>query len=144
MADSRTFHIEIVTPRALVFSGEVTLVTLPGVVAPFQVLVNHAPIVTQLEIGDIRVVTKDDQELHFATSGGFVEMKNNVMTVIAETAEMASAIDAARAENAYRRAQERISEARRAHNSAIDMARAEASLARAMNRLQIAGRGLPI
>lgn len=142
MAD-KTFHIEIVTPRELVFSGEASLVTLPGVVAPFQVLVNHAPIVTQLEVGDIKVVTSDNQELHFATSGGFLEMNHNRMTVIAETAETASAIDSERAERAYRRAQERISEGRRTHDAAIDITRAEASLARAMNRLKISGRGFP-
>lgn len=142
MAD-KTFHIEIVTPREQVFSGEATLVTVPGVVSPFQVLVNHAPILTQLEVGDIRIVTADGQELHFATSGGFVEMKNNQMMVIAETAEIASAIDPARAEQAYARANERLVEARRTHNAAIDLVRAEAALARATNRLKIAGRGFP-
>lgn len=142
MAD-KTFHIEIVTPREQVFSGEVSLATVPGVVSPFQVLVNHAPILTQLEVGDIRVVTEAGQELHFATSGGFVEMKNNRMTVIAETAELASGIDADRAERAYQRAHERVTDVRRTRNSAIDMVRAEAALARATNRLKVAGRGVP-
>jgi len=142
MAD-KTFQIEIVTPREQVFKGAASLVTLPGIVAPFQVLVNHAPIVTQLEIGDIKVVTDGGQELHFATSGGFMEMNSNSMTVIAETAEPSSGIDADRAERAYRRAQERIVEARRTHNSAIDMTRAEAALTRATNRLRITGRGFP-
>jgi F-type H+-transporting ATPase subunit epsilon len=143
MAD-KTFHVEIVTPRSQVFSGEATLVTLPGVVGPFQVLYNHAPILTQLEIGDIRIVGPDQQERHFATSGGFVEMSNNRLTVIAETIEQAEEIDVERAERARGRAEERVRQVRLEHDAAIDVARAEASMARAMNRLRIARSGVRI
>ena len=85
MAD-KTFHVEIVTPRSQVYSGEATMVTLPGIVSPFQVLYNHAPILTQLEVGDLKIVGPDQRETHFATSGGFVEMKDNQLTVIARAA----------------------------------------------------------
>ena len=53
---AKHFHVEIVTPQQVVYAGEVESVTLPGIVAPFQVLVNHAPILTALEIGDIKIV----------------------------------------------------------------------------------------
>ncbi|MEO5928674.1 MAG: F0F1 ATP synthase subunit epsilon [Candidatus Kapaibacterium sp.] len=137
MAD-KTFHVEIVTPRSQVFSGEASMVTLPGVMGPFQVLYNHAPILTELEIGDIRIVGDGQREHHFATSGGFMEMNNNRLTVIAETVESAEAINAERAESARQRADERIHEGRREHNKEIDMVRAEAALARATNRLKVA------
>lgn len=115
------------------------MVNLPGVSGPFQVLFNHAPIMTQLDAGDIRILGNNQQEHHFATSGGFVEMNHNRLTVIAETVEPAETIDVARAERAQTRAEERIREARTTHHSGIDMARAEAALARATNRLKVAG-----
>jgi F-type H+-transporting ATPase subunit epsilon len=137
MAD-RTFHVEIVTPRSQVFSGEASMVTLPGVAGLFQVLYNHAPILTQLDAGDIRILVGPHHEHHFATSGGFVEMSNNRLTVIAETVEAAEDIDINRAERARTRAEERIREARATHDPSVDRARAEAALARATNRIRIA------
>jgi len=110
---AKTFSVEIVSPQRMVFQGEAESVTLPGVVAPFQVLYNHAPILTELEVGDIKIVDAQGRETHIATSGGFAEVKENKMTVIAEAAEAASE---------------------------IDQLRAEAALARAMNRLKVADR----
>lgn len=136
---SRTFHVEIVTPQKTVFEGEAIAVTLPGVVAPFQVLYNHAPILTELVVGDIRLIDAAEKEHHFATSGGFMEMKNNRLSIIAETVETAQGIDADRAERARTRAEERIGQAK-SHEGAIDRERAEAALARANNRLRVAGR----
>jgi len=136
----KSFHVEIVTPQSLVFSGEATLVALPGVVAPFQVLINHAPIVTQLEVGIIRVESEGTPEKVFATSGGFVEHNHNRMTIIAETIETVDQIDPHRAQQARERALERIQQSRAGHDSRIDLIRAEAALARALNRLKLAGR----
>lgn len=135
----KTFHIEIVTPRRTVFQGEATLIALPGVVGPFQVLVNHAPLLTALEVGDIRIVSPEGKEQHFATSGGFVEVRNNVVTVIAETVEPATEIDIERARRARDRAEQRIVQARTIPGSGIDRARAQAALARSVNRLKISG-----
>jgi F-type H+-transporting ATPase subunit epsilon len=138
MADN-TFHVEIVTPRGMAYQGEVISVTLPGVVAPFQVLHNHAPILSELEVGDIKVEEGPNREFHFATSGGFAEMNHNRLTVIAETVETASDIDVPRAERARQRAEARVREVRIAHDSEIDAVRADAALARAVNRLKVAG-----
>lgn len=137
MAD-KTFHIEIVTPRAVVFQGEVISATLPGVVAPFQVLHNHAPILTALETGDLIIVDSAGKEHHYATSGGFAEMKKNRLTVIAETVEGSGEIDSQRAERARLRAEDRVRQARLSHDGSIDGERAEAALARALNRLKVA------
>ncbi len=137
---SRTFHVEIVTPQQTVFEGEAVAITLPGVLGPFQVLYNHAPIITELEVGDIRLVDAEEREHRFATSGGFIEMNHNRLSVIAETIEASSAIDVDRAERARVRAEERIREGHASRESGIDVTRAEAALARATNRLRIAGR----
>jgi len=135
----KIFQIEIVTPRRTVFQGEATLIALPGVVGPFQVLVNHAPLLTALEVGDIRIVSPEGKEQHFATSGGFVEVRSNVVTVIAETVEPSREIDTDRARRARERAEQRIVQARTTPGSGIDIARAQAALARSINRLKTSG-----
>ena len=140
MSDN-TFHIEIVTPRGVAYQGEVVSATLPGSTAPFQVLHNHAPILAELETGDLKVEEPGNRERHFATSGGFAEMKFNRLTVIAETVEAAEEIDVDRAERARVRAEDRVREARVTHDTLIDATRAEAALARAVNRLKVAGYG---
>jgi F-type H+-transporting ATPase subunit epsilon len=137
---AKAFHVEIVTPQRIVFEGEAVAVTLPGAVAPFQVLFNHAPILSELTVGDIKLVDVNEKDHHFATSGGFVEVKNNRLTVIAETVEASGSIDVERAERARLRAEERIRERRATHDASIDLPRAEAALARANNRLRVAGR----
>src|SRR2546423_12030674 len=111
MAD-RSFHLEIVTPRGLIYDGQVNSVTVPGVKAPFTVLRNHAPILSELEIGDLRVMDAAGDVHHFATSGGFAEMKHNKLSIIAETIEAAESIDVERARRARIRADERVREAR--------------------------------
>ncbi len=135
---ANTFHVEIVTPERTVYSGEVEAVTVPGVVGPFQVLIHHAPIISELDIGEIRIVESAKHEHLMATSGGFVEVKNDRMTVLAETAEPKDAIDVARAQSALERARGRVREAHHI-DSHVDRTRAEAALARATNRLRIAG-----
>lgn len=136
----KTFHVEIVTPQSQVFSGEVSLITLPGVMGPFQVLIHHAPIISQLEVGVILVREASGKEHLYTTSGGFAEMNHNRMTVIAETIEPVESIDTARAEQARTRALGRIHEIHHTHSKDIDLMRAEAALARAVNRLKTAAR----
>ena len=137
---TKTFHVEIVSPQRMVFEGEAESVTLPGTVGPFQVLVNHAPILSELEVGDIKIVDAAGHEIHIATTGGFAEVKDNKMSVLAEAAERSSEIDVHRAESARERAHERVTAARRDHRTDVDMDRAQIALARAMNRLAVADR----
>ncbi|MDR1584900.1 MAG: ATP synthase F1 subunit epsilon [Prevotellaceae bacterium] len=76
--------LEIITPERIVFSGEVELVSLPGINGLFAILDDHAPIVAALRKGKLRYKTADSEETEFSIGGGFVEAKNNTVTVCVE------------------------------------------------------------
>jgi F-type H+-transporting ATPase subunit epsilon len=124
-------NIEIITPEKSVLKEQVDSVTIPGSIGSFQVLKNHAPLVSNFEIGVI-TVKKNGEVSHFTTSGGTVEVKDNVVLVLANSAENVKSIDVQRAEQAQKRAEERLSQKQKED---IDEARAFASLQRALNRL---------
>jgi len=134
MAD-KIFHLELVTPRRMVFNGEVESFTAPGVVGSFQVLHSHAPLLAATGIGEVRIRDAGGGEQRYATSGGFVEVHDNKVIMLAETAERVDEIDVDRATAARDRARKRIVERQRG----IDQDRARAALNRALNRLKIAG-----
>lgn len=90
---SNTFKAQLLTPDGSKFDGEVQSATLPGVNGSFQILFNHAPIVSALGIGRIVLVDKDKQESLYAVTGGFVEMNENILTILAEKAEEKTEID---------------------------------------------------
>ena len=135
MADKR-FKLEIVTPRGIVYEGNVTSFTAPGEIGSFQVLYNHAPFLSAIAIGEVKLRDSAGQESRYATSGGFVEVLSNHVVMLAETAERPEEIDVRRAEEAKARAEQRL------HHGApdIDFDRARLALARALNRLRISGR----
>jgi F-type H+-transporting ATPase subunit epsilon len=133
----KAFQLEIITPSTIVFKDEATSLTAPGELGGFQILYDHAPFLSSLEVGEIKVKDKNGKDTRYATSGGFVEVKENHVVVLADSAESASEIDVDRAKAAKARAEERL----HAQQDNIDMMRAEASLARAMNRLRISQRG---
>lgn len=135
MTTGKPFDLEIITPTGLAFEGKVEAVTVPAQDKPFQVLANHAPIVAELGIGAIKFNDSANKVSLYATSGGFVQVLNNKVSCVVETAEDASSIDVQRALEAKKRAEERL--AKRLEHDAL---RAEASLARAINRLNVAGR----
>ena len=132
----KPFKLEIVSPRRVVYSGDATSVSLPGAIGGFQVLYSHAPLLSSLNVGTMKLRTAEGTEVLYATSGGFVEVRDNVVTVVVESAERADEIDVDRARRAADRAHERL----KTRAAEIDVTRAEASLARAMNRLRVAGR----
>ena len=134
MAD-KILQLEIVTPRRVVFKGEVTSLTAPGVVGGFQVLFNHAPLLSSLKIGEVKIKEASGTEFHYAISGGFVEVRENHILLLAETAERTDEIDAERAKASRDRAQKRMAEKK----SDIDFERARLALYRALNRLKIVG-----
>lgn len=76
-------HLEIITPEKNIFSGEVEIVNLPGTDGSFGILENHAPIISTLKAGTIKV-TQKDKELFFEIKGGVIEMNNNKIIVLAE------------------------------------------------------------
>jgi F-type H+-transporting ATPase subunit epsilon len=129
--------LEIATPMRLVVSEVVDEIVLPGALGYFGVLPGHAPFLTTLGIGEVTYrVARDEQ--HLALAGGFAEVRNDKVIVLADTAERPEEIDRARAERARERAERRLSG--RGSEDAIDYARASAALMRALTRLQTAGR----
>lgn len=128
----KEFQLDIVTPSKPAFSGKVKSVTVPGTKGSFQILFNHAPIISSLEPGIIKIVGTDDIEKIYATSGGTVEAKNNIVLILAETFENPADIILERAMSARDRAKLRLKERRD-----VDISRAEGALARAMNRISV-------
>ena len=135
MAD-KTYHLEIVTPKKVVLNAEVTSFSAPGVMGGFQVLRSHAPLLSTIAVGDVKVVDSQGKETHYSTSGGFVEVRDNRVILLAETAERSDEIDVDRAKISRDRAQQRIAE----RKVETDVDRARVALARAINRLKISGR----
>lgn len=76
--------LEIVTPDSKLYSGEVNLVQVPGSKGSFAILKNHAPIVSTLEKGSVRVVDEKNTSQEFPVNGGIVEVNRNVITILAE------------------------------------------------------------
>ncbi len=93
MAEDKLLDVEIVTPNKTIYSGRIQSITLPGSKAPFQVLFNHAPIVSSLEIGSIKLVDENGKDVYFASTDGFTEVSRNVVSVMVESAEEASQIN---------------------------------------------------
>jgi F-type H+-transporting ATPase subunit epsilon len=128
--------VEIVTAERLVYSEEdVDRLIVPGVEGELGVLTLHAPLLTMIQPGVMRIVKGGDEE-EMAITGGFIEVRDNRVTILADAAERAEEIDEARAEEARRRAQ-RLLEERKAE---VDLASAEASLRRALVRIKAAER----
>lgn len=128
-------QLEIVTPDRIVLPAtEVEYVSLPGVEGEFGVLPGHIPFFAALQIGCL-YFQRDGKKYYACLNGGFAEVADNRVQVLADSAELAANIDRDRAEAALKRAQERLE---RAKNSSehINTARAEAALKRALNRLQ--------
>lgn len=83
-------HLEIITPLKKLYSDDVTLVKLPGIKGSFEILNNHAPIVSTLESGTIKIINKLKQDLYYKISGGVVECKSNKIIVLANSGEEAA------------------------------------------------------
>lgn len=133
----KTFKLEVVTPDRVVLSDdEIVSVTAPGSEGYFGMLANHAPMMTQLKIGKLEYRRADDTSDAMAISGGFLEVFENAVTVLAESAEMARDIDLDRAEQAKTRAEERLS----GSTEEVDFERAQIALKRAINRINVAHR----
>jgi F-type H+-transporting ATPase subunit epsilon len=130
-----TMRLEIVTAERLVYSEDVNVLVAPGIDGELGILPNHAPLLTVLQPGEIRVV-QDGQETYMAVSGGFLEVLGNKVTILADTAERVEEIDAERAEEALKRAQESVA----ASASEVDLERAVASMRRSQARLKVARR----
>ena len=134
MADRLT--LEIATPTRAVVTELVDEVVIPGGDGYFGVLPGHAALLSTLGVGEITYRIGRD-EFHLAAGGGFAEVRNDKVIVLADTAERPDEIDRARAERARERAEQRLTGRTQEE---IDFARATVALARALARLQVAGR----
>ena len=127
--------LEILTGEQLLYrEDEIDEVIAPGVVGELGVLPNHAPLVTSLQAGELRV-KRGGEERPFFISGGFLEVKADMVTVLADAAERGDEIDLERAEAARARAEERLRS-----ETAVNRARASAALGRSLIRLKVARR----
>ena len=104
-----TIRCEIVSQDRLVFEGDVDIVVLPGTAGKMGILPNHAPLLSTLKMGVVEVRVKDQAEV-FTVTGGLVEVQPDIVTVLADAAENIEEIDAARAEEAKKRAEARMEE----------------------------------
>ena len=130
-----TTRLDIVTAERVVFSDDVDVVIAPGAEGQLGILPHHSPLMTMLLPGEL-LVRKGGEEFYMAISGGFLEVRPDRIIVLADTAERVEEIDIARAEEARRRAEERLAELA----PGLDMARAEAALRRSLVRLKVVER----
>jgi F-type H+-transporting ATPase subunit epsilon len=126
--------LEIITPSKPFFKGNIKSVTVPGSAGSFQVLINHAPIISTLEIGEIRIEFPDGSKKYYSIGGGTIEVENNQILILADSLETAESIDMERARKSAERARKRLANR---SDKMIDVIRAENSLKRAINRMEI-------
>jgi F-type H+-transporting ATPase subunit epsilon len=129
---ANTLKLEIVTPEATVYSEDVEMVTLPGVVGEFGVYPDHVPLMTQMVPGEI-TVRKDGRDLFIAAGEGQIEVSATRVSVLTDLAVAADRIDEAKAEEARRRAEARLRE----KLSDEEVASVNASLARSLAQLHV-------
>jgi len=133
---AETVRLRVVTPSRLLLDEEVDEVTAPGALGEFGVLPNHIAFLSLLEPGEMSY--KQGATRHYlAISGGYAEVLDNVMTVLAPAAEFAAEIDAERAQRAKQRAEKRMSEL---NFEEKEFGVSETALRRAQARLQVAGK----
>jgi F-type H+-transporting ATPase subunit epsilon len=129
---AHTIHVDIVSPEGEIFSGEATMVFAPGVEGELGIAPRHAPLLTTLTAGVVRVQSEGQDEQSFYVGGGALEIQPTKISVLADTAARAHDIDEAAAQAAKARAEE----AMRGHADKMDIAEAQAELARAMAQLR--------
>src|SRR5665647_3652806 len=125
--------LEIVTPERQVFSEQVDSVVCPGVEGELGILPHHAPLLTTLGVGELRIRRHGEEE-YFAIAGGFLQVRPDKVVVMAETADIASEIDLELAMEARREAERALSEG---FEEPADMARARAALQKALLRIRV-------
>lgn len=126
-------HLEIVTPDRVVLKTEAEYVSLPGAEGEFGILPGHIPFFAALRVGTMHYIA-NGQTFYACISGGFAEIVNDTVQILADAAELASEIDTVRARAALKRAEDRLA----AQRDKINLIRAESALQRAVTRLQTA------
>ena len=127
-----TLKLEIVTPEAKVYSEDVDMVTLPGVEGEMGIFPMHIPLMTQLAAGEV-IARKGGQDFFLAVGDGFVEVTGDRVSILTDMAIKAESIDEAKAEEARKRAEARLSE----KIDEEETAKVQASLANAVAQLRV-------
>jgi F-type H+-transporting ATPase subunit epsilon len=125
-------HIDIVSAEAEIFSGTVTQVFAPAEMGEVGIMPRHAPMLSKLKAGEIRVSDQDGEEYSFFVNGGIIEVQPHVVTILSDTAMRAADIDEAAALEAKARAEAAMSEKK----SDLDYARAKAELIEAIAQIE--------
>jgi F-type H+-transporting ATPase subunit epsilon len=132
-----TVHVDVVSAEESIFSGLAELVIVPGEAGELGIYPRHAPLLTRIKPGSVRLKTPDSSEdTMIYVSGGMLEVQPNVVTILADTAIRGADLDEARALESKRAAEE----AMKNRTSDIDYAAAQAELAEAMAQLQTISR----
>ncbi|HLG26459.1 MAG TPA: F0F1 ATP synthase subunit epsilon [Paenisporosarcina sp.] len=129
----KTIKVNIVTPDGPVYDSEVNMIIANTTSGEIGVLPGHIPMVAPLKVGAIRL-KKEGQLDIVAVSGGFIEVRPDQVSILAQSAEVSSTIDLDRAKEAVKRAEERLNLSQQGD---VDFKRAELSLKRAMNRINV-------
>ena len=129
---SMTVHVDIVSAEANIFSGTAKMVHASGAMGDLGILPRHAPLLTKLKPGEVRVERADGEEEFYYISGGMLEVQPHCITVLADTAVRAKDLD----EAAAKQAKERAEQALRDQKGDMDLAQVERELAEAMAQLQ--------
>jgi F-type H+-transporting ATPase subunit epsilon len=132
----KTMKVHVVTPDGPVYDSEVEMVSTKAQTGELGIMPGHIPMVAPLQIGAVRL-KKGGNTDYVAVSGGFLEVRPDTVTILAQTAEKSDEIDIERAVRARERAEQRLNE-RQQEN--VDFKRAELALQRAINRISIAQR----
>lgn len=121
-----TIHVDVVSAEESLFSGEATLVSVPGEVGELGILPRHAPLITRIKPGAVRIQRADTKQEEFVfVAGGIVEVQPHCVTVLADTAIRGKDLDEAKALEAQRVAQEAVQNAK----GELDLAKAQSELA---------------
>jgi F-type H+-transporting ATPase subunit epsilon len=128
-----TIHCEIVSAQQAIFSGEASMVFATGTVGELGIAPRHAPLITQLKPGPVRVLKPDGEELFFFVGGGILEVQPHVVNVLADTAVRGNELDAAQAQRAKEEAERQLAERAEGVDGGED---AKAKLAEALAQLQ--------
>ena len=128
-----TIHVDIVSAEGEIFTGEAAMVFAPAIMGELGIAPRHAPLITSLKPGEVRVQLPSGEEQHVYVSGGALEVQPHIVTVLADTAVRAKDLDEAAAVQAKQRAEEALAD----RSGKMEVAEAQAELARSVAQLKL-------
>jgi F-type H+-transporting ATPase subunit epsilon len=127
-----TIRVEVVSAEAEIFQGEAKLVVVTGEMGDLGIAPRHAPLITRIKPGQVRIIQPDDEELFLYVSGGILEVQPSVVTILTDSAVRAADLDEAVALQAKQNAEAAIA----SRTDAVEVAKAQVELAQSMAQLQ--------